>query len=179
MDALKFNKIAAAVLCGVLLIMVFGKIGNFIVNPITEVTNAYPIEVPEGSSTKSKEVKAVVIEPITALLVSANIDSGQKISKKCVACHGFDAGGGNKVGPNLYNIVNKDQGKVGDYAYSKTLAALSGKWSYEELNKFLYKPKLYAKGTKMNYAGLSKVKDRANLIAWLRTKSDNPVSLPK
>ena len=177
MDALRINKIAAALLSGVLLIMVFGKIGNILVDPKTEISNAYPIEVPEKNQIKSKVVEEVVIEPILALLATANLESGQKISKKCIACHGFDAGGPNKVGPNLYNIVNKDQGKA-DYAYSKVLASLSGKWSYEELNKFLYKPKLYSKGTKMNYAGLSKTKDRANLIAWLRTKSDSPVSLP-
>ena len=177
MDALRINKIAAALLSGVLLIMVFGKIGNILVDPKTKISNAYPIEVPEKNQIKSKVVEEVVIEPILALLATANLESGQKISKKCVACHGFDAGGPNKVGPNLYNIVNKDQGKA-DYAYSKVLASLSGKWSYEELNKFLYKPKLYSKGTKMNYAGLSKTKDRANLIAWLRTKSDSPVSLP-
>ena len=177
MDALRINKIAAALLSGVLLIMVFGKIGNILVDPKTEISNAYPIQVPEKNQIKSKVVEEVVIEPILALLATANLESGQKISKKCVACHGFDAGGPNKVGPNLYNIVNKDQGKA-DYAYSKVLASLSGKWSYEELNKFLYKPKLYSKGTKMNYAGLSKTKDRANLIAWLRTKSDSPVSLP-
>ena len=177
MDSLKFNKIAAALLSSILLIMMFGKIGNFLVNPNTDVSNAYPIEVPETNTAVSKEEKEVVIEPITALLATANLESGLKIAKKCVACHGFDAGGPNKVGPNLYDIVNKDQGKA-DYAYSKVLAALNGKWTYEELNKFLYKPKLYSKGTKMNYAGLSKTKDRANLIAWLRTKSDNPVPLP-
>ena len=177
MDALRINKIAAALLSGVLLIMVFGKIGNILVDPKTEISNAYPIEVPEKNQIKSKVVEEVVIEPILTLLANANLESGQKISKKCVAFHGFDAGGPHKVGPNLYNIVNKDQGKA-DYAYSKVLASLSGKWSYEELNKFLYKPKLYSKGTKMNYAGLSKTKDRANLIAWLRTKSDSPVSLP-
>ena len=177
MDALRFNKIAAAVLSGILLIMVFGKIGNILVDPKTDISNAYPIEVPEKNQIKSKVVEEVVIEPVLALLATASLESGQKISKKCVACHGFDAGGPNKVGPNLYNIVNKDQGKA-DYAYSKVLASLSGKWTYEELNKFLYKPKLYSKGTKMNYAGLSKTKDRANLIAWLRTKSDSPDSLP-
>ena len=177
MDALRFNKIAAALLSGILLIMVFGKIGNILVNPETDISNAYPIEVPEKNQIKSKVVEEVVIEPVLALLATANLESGQKISKKCVACHGFDSGGPNKVGPNLYNIVNKDQGKA-DYAYSKVLASLSGKWTYEELNKFLYKPKLYSKGTKMNYAGLSKTKDRANLIAWLRTKSDSPASLP-
>ena len=177
MDALRFNKIAAALLSGVLLIMVFGKIGNLLVSPNTEVSTAYPIEVPEKVETKIKETKEIVVEPILALLASADINSGQKISKKCIACHGFEAGGANKVGPNLYNIVNKEQGKA-DYAYSKTLASLSGKWTYEELNKFLYKPKLFYKGTKMNYAGLSKTKDRADLIAWLRTKSDSPVALP-
>ena len=81
------------------------------------------------------------------------------------------------MGPNLYDIVNKDQGKA-EFKYSKVLSALTGKWSYEELNKFLYKPKLYAKGTKMNYAGLTKTQDRANLVAWLRTKSDKVVPLP-
>ena len=177
MDSLKFNKIAAALLSSILLIMMFGKIGNFLVNPNTDVSNSYPIEVPETNTAEAKEKKEVIIEPITALLATANLESGLKIAKKCVACHGFDAGGPNKVGPNLYDIVNKDQGKA-DYAYSKVLAALNGKWTYEELNKFLYKPKLYSKGTKMNYAGLSKTKDRANLIAWLRTKSDNPVPLP-
>ena len=177
MDALRFNKIAAALLSGVLLIMVFGKIGNILVNPKTEISNAYPIEVPEKNETKSKVAEEVIIEPILTLLATADLESGLKISKKCVACHGFDADGPNKIGPNLYNIVNKDQGKE-DYAYSKVLASLSGKWTYEELNKFLYKPKLYSKGTKMNYAGLSKTKDRANLIAWLRTRSDSPVSLP-
>ena len=177
MDALRINKIAAALLSGVLLIMVFGKIGNILVDPKTDISNAYPIEVPEKNQIKSKVVEEVVIEPVLALLATANLESGQKISKKCVACHGFDAGGPNKVGPNLYNIVNKDQGKA-NYAYSKVLASLSGKWTYEELNKFLYKPKLYSKGTKMNYAGLSKTKDRANLIAWLRTKSDSPAALP-
>ena len=177
MDSLKFNKIAAALLSSILLIMMFGKIGNFLVNPNTDVSNAYPIEVPETNTAEAKEKKEVIIEPITALLATANLESGLKIAKKCVACHGFDAGGPNKIGPNLYDIVNKDQGKA-DYVYSKVLAALNGKWTYEELNKFLYKPKLYSKGTKMNYAGLSKTKDRANLIAWLRTKSDNPVPLP-
>ncbi|MDC3088898.1 c-type cytochrome, partial [Alphaproteobacteria bacterium] len=148
MDALRFNKIAAALLSGVLLIMVFGKIGNILVNPKTEISKAYPIEVPEKNETKLKVAEEVIIEPILTLLATADLESGLKISKKCVACHGFDAGGPNKIGPNLYNIVNKDQGKA-DYAYSKVLASLSGKWTYEELNKFLYKPKLYSKGTKM------------------------------
>ena len=177
MDALKFNKIAAALLGAVLLIMVFGKIADFLVHPNIKLSNSYPIEVADKSAEKVEKDKVIVIEPILMLLASANIEDGQKLSKKCVACHGFNSGGKNKVGPNLYNIVNKLQAKA-DFSYSKALSSLSGQWSYQELNKFLYKPKLYAKGTKMSYVGLSKVKDRANLIAWLRTKSVNPVPLP-
>ena len=161
MDALKFNKIAAALLGAVLLIMVFGKIADFLVHPNIEVSNSYPIEVANKAPEKAKDNKVIKIEPILMLLASANIEDGGK----------------NKVGPNLYNIVNKLQAKE-DFSYSKALSSLSGQWSYQELNKFLYKPKLYAKGTKMSYAGLSKVKDRANLIAWLRTKSVNPAPLP-
>ena len=177
MDALKFNKIAAALLGAVLIMMVFGKIADFLVHPNIKVSNSYPIEVAVKAPEKENVNKVIKIEPILMLLAGANIEDGHKISKKCVACHGFDSGGKNKVGPNLYNIVNKIQAKA-DFSYSKALSSLSGQWSYQELNKFLYKPKLYAQGTKMSYAGLSKVKDRANLIAWLRTKSANPAPLP-
>ncbi|MDB9915339.1 cytochrome c family protein [Alphaproteobacteria bacterium] len=177
MDALKFNKIAAALLTSVLLIMAFSKLGGVLVNPNTGLSNSYPIEVADKAPSSLKDTKEIIIEPILALLAGANIEAGQKIAKKCIACHGFNSGGANKVGPNLYDIVNKDQGKA-EFKYSKVLSALNGKWSYEELNKFLYKPKLYAKGTKMNYAGLTKTQDRANLVAWLRTKSDKVVPLP-
>ncbi|MDA0763454.1 MAG: cytochrome c family protein [Proteobacteria bacterium] len=176
MDALKFNKIAAAILCGGLLILGFGKLGDFLVHPNTSVNNAYPIKVAENAAEAIKEVTVTVIEPILAMLSGADIEAGQKIAKKCSACHGFESGEANKVGPNLYDIVGREQGKA-DFAYSKVFLAMSGQWSYEELNKFLYKPKEYAKGTKMNYAGLTKTNDRANLIAWLRTKSNKPVPL--
>ena len=178
MDALRFNKIAAALLSGVLLIMVFGKIGNLLVNPNTEVSNAYPIEVPENAETKIKETKEIVVEPILALLANADIDSGQKISKKCVACHSFNSGGKNKVGPNLWNILNQSKASKDGYSYSKALKEFGGEWDYQSLNAFLLKPKNYINGTKMNFSGLKKTKDRANIIAWLRSLSDNPEPLP-
>jgi len=111
-------------------------------------------------------------------LASADIAAGQALSKKCTACHVFDKGGPNKVGPNLYNVVNRDVASVADFKYSGALTDHGGAWSYEELNGFLYKPKAWVSGTKMNYAGLSKAEDRANIIAWLRTLSDNPTPLP-
>ena len=140
MDALRFNKIAAAVLCAGLLIMGFSKVGSFLVNPKDLKENAYPIEVANVDAKNTQVKEASVIEPIINLLASANIMEGEKVAKKCTACHVFVDGGNNKVGPGLYNIVNKPIGKA-DYGYSKAFAALNGNWTYEELNKFLYKPK--------------------------------------
>ena len=178
MDSLKFNKIAAGLLCAGLLIMGLSKVANFLVPPVKIVQNAYPIKVEKKEVSSSQVVESNVPKPILAMISSADISAGEKISKKCTACHSFELNGPNKVGPNLYDIVNKSIGKA-KFKYSKAFLTLEGKWSYEELNKFLYKPKEYIKGTKMNFAGLKKTKDRADLVAWLRTLSKDPVSLPK
>ena len=90
----------------------------------------------------------------------------------------FDAGGQNKVGPALWNVVNRPLGASEGYAYSDALAGFGGTWDYTALNAFLTKPKGYISGTKMNFAGLKKPEDRANLIAWMRAKADSPVALP-
>ena len=118
------------------------------------------------------------LEPILAKLASADLEAGEKLSKKCSACHIFDAGGKNKVGPALWNIVNRPMGAADDYAYSDALAGFGGNWDYQSLNAFLVKPKAYISGTKMNFGGLKKSKDRANLIAWMRAKADSPAALP-
>ena len=132
-----------------------------------------------GGNTISAHLPKLINQNGVEVVSVANrtIASGEKVAKKCTACHVFVDGGNNKVGPGLYNIVNKPIGKA-DYGYSKAFAALNGNWTYEELNKFLYKPKEYVKGTKMNFAGLKKTKDRANLIAWLRERSNAPAPLP-
>ena len=102
----------------------------------------------------------------------------EKIFKKCGSCHNYEKGSANKVGPNLWNIINKPKATVKGFVYSKELAEFGGKWGYEELAEFLYKPKEYIKGTKMNFSGLKKVQDRADLVLFLREQADNPVSLP-
>lgn len=115
---------------------------------------------------------------VQQLLVSASLNDGEKIAKKCVSCHNFQKGEPDKIGPNLFEIIGNSIGSKTGYAYSKAMASFGGKWGYEEINKFLYKPKQYMEGTKMNFAGLKKVEDRANLILWLRNNSDNPFPLP-
>jgi cytochrome c len=180
MNNLNFNKVAAGLLCGGLLLMAGIKAGELLVPHQELEENAYPFEVAEAGDGHSAPAVAEDEgpEPIFAMLASADIDAGQSLSKKCAACHSFDAGGANKVGPNLYNIVNRDIAISDGYKYSSALADFGGEWDYEQLNGFLYKPKAWVSGTKMNYAGLKDAEDRANIIAWLRTLSNDPAPLP-
>ena len=119
-----------------------------------------------------------MVEAISLLLASASLEKGEKIFKKCGACHNYKKDSKSKIGPNLWNLINRPKASVSGFAYSKALSDYGGKWTFEELNGFIYKPKEYIQGTKMNFAGLNNVEDRANLILWLRQHSDNPVPLP-
>lgn len=178
MDELKFNKIAAGVLCGGLLIMAGIKIADVMLPHHQLAEHAYPIEVPETASSTIVADAPTGPEPIFALLAEADIGAGEKLAKKCTACHSFDEGGAAKVGPNLWNIVNADMARDGGFSYSSALAEKGGAWDYASLNGFLHKPKTWLSGTKMNFAGLKKPQDRANLIAWLRSLSSAPAALP-
>ncbi len=141
--------------------------------------NAYKIEVAESTDTASGgDAAATVQESALDLLASASPDKGEKVFKKCAGCHGADKGGAHKVGPNLWNVVGGKQASASGYDYSGALAGLGGTWSYEELDKFLLKPRGYAAGNKMTFAGLKKASDRAAVILYLRGQNDNPPPLP-
>ena len=121
-------------------------------------------------------------ETVAMLLASADAAKGENVAKKCAACHTFDNGGAAKQGPNLWNIVNRKIGGVGGFGYSADLAALGEAekvWDYDSLDHFLRKPKDFANGTKMAFGGISKVGDRADLVAYLRSLSDSPAPLPE
>lgn len=117
-------------------------------------------------------------EPIMELIAAADIAKGEKLSKACAACHSFDKGGPTKVGPNLYGTVGGPKAHSGDFEYSAALGEMGGTWGYDDLNKFLWKPKAFIEGTKMNYIGLKKPEDRAAMIAWLRTQGSSSFPLP-
>jgi cytochrome c len=178
MDELRLNKVFAGFLFAALLLMAGIKIADVMVPHQELAENAYVIEVAETTDIAAAAPVDTGPKPILALLAGADLGAGEKLSKKCSACHVFDAGGKNKVGPALWNVVNRPLGASEDYTYSDALAGFGGDWNYVALNAFLAKPKGYISGTKMNFAGLKKSDDRANLIAWMRTKADSPAALP-
>ncbi|CAI8382008.1 MAG: cytochrome c family protein [SAR116 cluster bacterium] len=179
MDNLKTNKILAGFLLAGLLAMGGGKIAEILVPDQALDENAYPVEIKQvADSGQATTPVNQGPEPILALLASADIEAGIKVAKKCTACHEFDADGKNKTGPMLWNIVDASKGMKDGFNYSDALVGMGGAWDYEALNAFLYKPKAYIKGTKMNFAGLKKPSDRANMIAYLRSLADTPVALP-
>ena len=109
----------------------------------------------------------------------ASAERGQVIAKRCAACHTFNKDGANKIGPNLYGVLDRALGAADGYGYSKALKAKGGAWDYQSLDLFLAKPKDFIKGTKMVFPGIKKAQQRADLIVYLRTLSDNPVPLPE
>ncbi|MDP4708722.1 MAG: cytochrome c family protein [Rickettsiaceae bacterium] len=169
-SGLELNKIAAAILLASLIAMVVGVVSNALYKPKLEIAErGYQIEVAEddGASTATEEVELNIEE----LMAAANAEAGAKTIKKCVACHTFDQGGANKVGPNLWKIINAQKGKRPGFAYSKVMAEVGGIWDEQQLFDFLKKPGKYLPGTKMSFAGIRKPEDIADVIAYLKEKA--------
>ena len=179
MDSFEINKIVAAVLLVALLVIGIGKLSNVIFYVEKPEKPGYAVEVQQASTsttaTATAEDKKV---DIAALMALGDVNAGEKIFKKCAACHSINQGGANKIGPALYNVVGRKIGGVADYKYSKAFVEYGKEWNFEELNGFLIKPSKWIKGTKMAYAGLRKEEDRASVIKYLNQNSDNPLPLP-
>ena len=179
MDSFEINKIVAAVLMVALLVIGIGKLSNVIFHVEKPKTPGYAVEVEQATIVSSTTEKAVEKKvDIAGLMAMGDIALGEKVFKKCAACHSIVKGGKNNIGPALYNVVGRKTGAVTDYKYSKALASFEKEWTFEELNGYLIKPAKWIKGTKMAFAGLRKEKDRASVIKYLNQNSDSPVPLP-
>ena len=179
MDSFELNKIIAAVLMVALLVIGLGKIADSVFHVEKPKNPGYQVEVEDQlASATSQSTDVIEKIDIATIMALGDVVGGEKIFKKCAACHSVNKGGKNKIGPALYNVVGRAVGGVDDYKYSKALASYGKEWTFEELNGFLTKPSSYLKGTKMSYAGLRKEKDRASVIKYLDQNSDNPKMLP-
>jgi len=180
MDSFEINKIVAAILMVALLIIGIGKLSDLIFHVEKPKTPSYSIEVEQvvTASTQSSSETTVEKVDMAALMALGDLATGEKVFKKCAACHSIVKGGKNNIGPALYNVVGRQVGSVTDYKYSKALSVYGKEWTFEELNGYLIKPAKWIKGTKMAFAGLRKEKDRASVILYLNQNSDNPLKLP-
>jgi cytochrome c len=182
MDSFELNKIIAAVLLTALIVIGIGKFTNILFHVEKPKESAYKIEgletVTTSVSSASSEAKVVEAVDIKQLLTMGDLAHGEKVFKKCSACHQIASGGKNMIGPNLWGVIGRTAGSVSDYKYSKAMVAYGKEWTYEEMNSYLIKPQAYVKGTKMAFAGLRKEKDRASVILFMNSKSASPKPLP-
>ena len=178
MDSFEINKIIAAVLLVALIVIGIGKIADLAFYVDKPEKSAYKVDIQESSQISSSAEKIEEKVDISALLALGDVSHGEKVFKKCSACHLVNKGGENKIGPALYGVIGRKVASKLDYKYSKAMAAYDKNWTFEEMNGYLKKPQSYIKGTKMAFAGLRKEKDRASVILYLNQNSDNPLPLP-
>jgi len=173
------NKIVVSVVLAIILILGINKIADLI----------FYVEKPEKSAYQVANLNSTTDSPssetsenssstnIMALFSSTSKADGEKVFKKCAACHSIAKGGGNKIGPALWGVLGRKVGSISEYKYSKAMVTYGKSWSFEEMNGFLTKPKEWIKGTKMAFAGLKNAKDRAAVILFMNQNTDNPLPI--
>ena len=177
MDGFEINKIIAAVLATVVVVFGINKVTDLIFTPDKPQQSAYKVEKIEPTVASASTTGQAAVG-INELLAMGTIEHGEKVFKRCSACHMLAAGGKNMIGPNLWSVLGKKTGVASGYKYSKALATYGKEWTFEEMNGFLIKPSAHIKGTKMAFAGLKKEKDRASVILFMNSKSDSPLPTP-
>jgi cytochrome c len=178
MDSFEINKILGALLGTCLFLLAVHIASGAIFTQPLPAKPGYEIAVKEEQPGQHPAAKAPE-EPIENLLASASVDHGAQVAKQCTICHNLQEGQGPKIGPDLYGVVGRKIASVPGFNYTAALKAVTGTWTFDELNKWLTDPRAMVPGTAMTFAGLSSEKQRADIIAYLDTLSKDPVPLPK
>ena len=180
MDSWEWNKIAGAVLGTLLFVLVVMFVAEAVFKTPLPKKPGYAVEVPEEqqSAATATQPAAEPLPDFGTVLPAANVAHGKEVSARCEQCHDLSKGGPNKIGPNLWGVVERSRASHPGFDYSSAMSADHDPWTYDKLFVFLKAPQATVPGTKMSFAGLRSTADRIDLLSWLRTQSDSPAPIP-
>jgi cytochrome c len=180
MDSFETNKILGALLFTCLVLLTLNITAGAVFSPPKPAKPGYEIAVPEHvAEGAGKEAAPVQDQPVEVVLASADPKRGETAAKKCATCHTFNKGEPNRVGPNLWGVVNRNKAAVPNFNYSAAMKAKGGNWTFDDVYHFIAAPKAFIPGTNMSFAGVPRPSERADIIAYLNAQSDTPAALPK